>query len=72
MALIKIKEMKVKFIVRKSYSGYCTYEIEAENQDEAYKLANNMPINEIELLSTLEDWEECNEVEIVPNDADQK
>ncbi len=62
----------MKFIVRKYYSGYCTYEIEAENEDEAHSLAKDIPINEIELLSTLVDWEECDEVDIVPGDTDQK
>ena len=37
----------MKFIVRKYYSGYCTYEIEAENEDEAYSLAKDIPINGI-------------------------
>ena len=62
----------MKFIVRKYCSGYCTYEIEAENEGEAYSLAKDIPINEIELLSTLVDWEECDEVNIVPSDTDQK
>ena len=62
----------MKFIVRKYYSGYCPYKIEAENEDEAYILANDILINEIELLSTLVDWEECDEVDIVPSDTDQK
>ncbi|MGH7902396.1 MAG: hypothetical protein ACRENZ_11740 [Thermodesulfobacteriota bacterium] len=70
MTFIKTKETKTKFNVRKYYSGFCIYELEAEKEGEAYKLAMNMPINEIELLSTLEDWEECNEVEVVTDGAD--
>ena len=60
----------MKFIVRKYYSGYCTYEVEAKDEDTAYELAGNLPINESELLLTLEEWEECDEVEIDTDDTD--
>ena len=53
----------MKFIVRRYYSGYCSYEIEAENKDEAYEKAISLPIDESELLSTLEEWRECDQVE---------
>ena len=29
----------MKFLVRRFYSGYCTYEVEAENEDAAYNTA---------------------------------
>jgi hypothetical protein len=57
------KVLKMKFIVRRYYSGYCSYEIEAENEDEAYEKAINLPIDESEVLSTLEEWRECDQVE---------
>lgn len=53
----------MKFIVKRYYSGYCTHEIEAENSDEAYEIAKNLPFNETELLATMEKWAECDEVE---------
>jgi hypothetical protein len=53
----------MKFIVRRYFSGYCNYEIEAESEDEAYEKTFNLPINENEILSTLEEWKECDEVE---------
>lgn len=54
----------MKFIVRKYYSGYCSYEIEAENEDKAYEKAKALPIKNNELLETAEEWAECDEVTI--------
>lgn len=54
----------MEFIVRRYFSGYCSYEIEAENEDEAYSKAINLPIDEGEILSTLEDWKECDQIEL--------
>jgi len=62
------KVIKMKFIVRKYFSGYCSYEIEAENKDEAYEKSLHSPIKENELLSTLEEWRECDQVEPDTND----
>ena len=55
----------MKFLVRRFYSGYCTYEVEAENEDAAYNIAINLPIDEDEVLSTLEDWRHADEVEVI-------
>lgn len=52
----------MKFIVRRYFSGYCSYEIEAVHEDEAYEKSLHLPINESEVISTLEAWEECNQV----------
>jgi len=54
----------MEFIVRRYFSGYCSYEIEAENEDEACSKAINLPIDEGEILSTLEDWKECDQIEL--------
>ena len=53
----------MKFMVRRYFSGYCTYKIEAPDENTAYEKARNMPIREDEILATLEDWEDCDEVE---------
>lgn len=53
----------MKFIVRRYFSGYCTYEIDAPIRNEALKKARNMPIDGDEVISTLEDWKDCDEVE---------
>lgn len=52
----------MKFIVRRYFSGYCTYEIDAPTRNEALKKARNMPIDGDEVISTLEDWKDCDEV----------
>ena len=57
----------MKFVVRKYYSGFCSHEVEADNEDKAYAIAQATPIKYDEVLSTLEDWEECNEVQTLPN-----
>ena len=57
----------MKFVVRKYYSGYCSYEIEANNEDQAYEIVKDIPPIYDEVLETLEDWEECNEVESIEN-----
>jgi hypothetical protein len=55
----------MKFLIRKYYSGYCTHEIEAKNEDIAYELARKLPIKQSEILETLEEWDDCDEIEIV-------
>lgn len=57
----------MKFNVRKYYSGYCSYEVEAKNENQAYVATKKLPINYEEILRTLEDWEDCNEVEPIEN-----
>ncbi len=57
----------MKFVARKYYSGYCSYEIEANNEDQAYEMVKDMPPNYDQVLETLEDWEECNELESIEN-----
>ena len=55
----------MKFVVRKYYSGYCSHEVEANSEDQAYEMVNGLSPNYDEVLETLEDWEECNEVESI-------
>ena len=62
----------MKFLVRRYYSGFCTYEVEAENEDDAYDIARDLPIDEGEILSTLEDWRYADEVEIVKDNENEK
>ena len=54
----------MKYFVKRYYSGYCTYEIEAETEEKAYELSKELPINQDEIFETLEDWNECDEVDI--------
>ena len=58
--------MKV-FEVKIFYSGFCTYEIEAENEEQAINKARNLEININEILSTLKNWEEADEAFEIEN-----
>ena len=58
----------MKFLVRRYYSGFCAYEVEAKNEEAAYNIARHLPIDEGEILSTLEDWRHADEVEVIEDD----
>lgn len=53
----------MKFLVRRYFSSFCTYEISADDEHSAYEKAKNLPIDEAEILSNLEGWEDCDEME---------
>ncbi|MCF6268082.1 MAG: hypothetical protein L3J41_00025 [Melioribacteraceae bacterium] len=50
-----------KFEVKIYYSGYCTYKIDAENEEQAIKKARDFEVNKDEVLSNLENWQEADE-----------
>lgn len=52
----------MKFIVRKYFSGFCTYEVDAEDAISAYEKSKRLPIDDNQILNSLEEWEDCNEV----------
>jgi len=52
----------MKFEIKKYYSTYCTFQIQAENKKEAYQLVDRLPINKNEILSNLEDWCDADEI----------
>ncbi len=55
----------MKYTARIYYSTYCEYEVEAENECEAIEKAQNLKINEAEIIKNLEIWNEANEAECV-------
>lgn len=61
----------MKFIVRKYFSGFCSYEIDAEDKKSAYEKTNGLPIDENEIINSLEAWKNCDEV-IPTNDQNRK
>jgi hypothetical protein len=61
---------KKHFEVKIFYSGYCTHEIEAENEGEAIIKARILPINNNEILSNLENWKEADTAEEIKNEKD--
>ena len=65
----KIKDFKVKFEIIKYYSTYCTYQVEAKNQEEAYHLADRLSINRNEILDNLENWNEADEIRRITNNS---
>lgn len=52
----------MKFLVRRYFSGFCSHEIDADDENSAYEKAKTLPIDEDEILSTLGDWKECDEI----------
>ncbi len=61
---ISIKGLKrnMKFLVRRYFSGFCSYEIEADDEISAYEKAKKLPLDEAEILCSLEECEDCDEV----------
>ncbi len=55
--------MKKKFNVDVYYTGFCTYQIEAESEEEAILKAREEAIDIDEISSTLENWEEADVAE---------
>ena len=50
-----------KFNVRIYYSSFCSYEIDAEDENEAILKARELPRNETEILENIEDWQDADE-----------
>jgi len=43
------------------YSGFCTFEIKAESEEQAIIKARELEMDRDEILSNLESWEEADE-----------
>jgi hypothetical protein len=52
-----------KYEVRIYYSGFCSYIIEAENEDNAIEKGRLLNINTSEILTNLENWEDADTAE---------
>lgn len=63
--------MKIFFEVKIYYSGFCTYEIEAENQDLAILKARNFIVDKNEIMSNLENWKEADIAVEIENEKDK-
>ena len=50
-----------KFIVKIYFTTYCSFEIEANNEEEAILKARRIKVNNDELIMNLENWEEADE-----------
>jgi len=63
--------MKKKFEVKNYYSSFCTYEVEAINQDEAILKARSFEIDKNEILSNLENWKEADTAIEIKNEKNK-
>ncbi|MDI9364816.1 MAG: hypothetical protein QM541_07685 [Flavobacterium sp.] len=54
------------------YSGFCTYNISAQNEDEAILSARKIERNEKEILSNLENWNEADEATLIEDEKRSK
>ena len=61
-----------KYAVKIYYSGYSSYEIDANNENEAIEIARNLPFNKNEILSNLDNWREADEAFEVENIESKK
>ena len=52
-----------KYSVNVYFSGFCTHEVEAKDEDDAITKARQLPIDESEVLCSLESWHEADEAE---------
>ena len=52
----------MKYEVKRYYSSFVTFEVEANSQEEAYNKSKELELNFIELQNNLEDWEEADEI----------
>jgi len=52
----------MKYEVKKYYSSFVTYEIEANSKEEALDKTKELEINLIELHNNLESWKEADEI----------
>jgi len=52
----------MKYEVKRYYSSFVTFEVEANSKEEAYNKTKELESNFIELQNNLEDWEEADEI----------
>jgi hypothetical protein len=52
----------MKYEVLRYYSTFVSYEIEADNEEEAYNKTKELKIDLTELQNNLENWKEADEI----------
>lgn len=52
----------MKYEVKRYYSSFVTFEVEANSEEEAYNKAKELELNLIELQNNLENWDEADEI----------
>ncbi|NLN95267.1 MAG: hypothetical protein GX128_03745 [Bacteroidales bacterium] len=59
------------FEIKIYYTGFCTYEIEAQDKAEAIIKARNLPIIQNEVISNLENWGDADTAIEIKNEEDK-
>ncbi|HNX11919.1 MAG TPA: hypothetical protein PKH68_02915 [Paludibacteraceae bacterium] len=57
-----------KFEIKIYYTGFCTYEIEAQDEAEAIIKARKLSVNQNEIITNLENWEEADTATDIDNE----
>jgi hypothetical protein len=52
----------MKYEVKRYYSSFVTFEVEANSEEEAYNKTKELELNLIELQNNLENWDEADEI----------
>ena len=52
----------MKYEVKRYYSSFVTFEVEANSEEEAYNKTKELELNLIELQNNIENWEEADEI----------
>ena len=52
----------MKYEIKRYYSSFIAFEVEANSKEEAYNKTKELEINLIELQNNLENWEEADEI----------
>jgi len=55
----------MKYEIKKYYSTFVTFEIEANSKEEAYNNTKEIPIDLIEIQNNLENWEDADEIRTI-------
>lgn len=61
-----------KFEVQIYYTGFCTYQVDAYNEDEAIERTRELSINDNEILNNLENWKEADTAEEIKYEDSRK
>jgi len=52
----------MKYEIKRYYSTFNTFEIEANSEEEAYNKTKKMPIDFVEIQNNLENWEYADDI----------
>ena len=60
-----------KYKVKLYYSSFCSYEVEANSEEEAIVKARGLDIKENEIIINLESWEDADIAEVINHEEQQ-